>query len=146
MRPAIALFFAAFVLEASAQEVFRCTGTDGKVTYQQAPCPKASAEQKVDATPANTEYDPSQRERILKEGADAGKKLEARAAKEEEERRRRQAQREADEKREREAQAREEARDHQPYLYTWGTGPRPPWGGFTPKPPGPRPQPVTPGK
>ena len=146
MRPALILFLAAFAFEAGAQEVFRCTGTDGKVTYQQAPCPTSSAEQKVDATPANTTHDASQRERILKEGADAGKKLDARAAAEDEERKRRQAQREAEEKREREQQAREEAREYQPYLYTWGTGPRPPWGVWTPWPPGPRPQPVTPGK
>lgn len=146
MRPAIVVLLFAYAPEASAQEVFRCTGTDGKVTYQQAPCPGSSAEQKVDATPANTNFDPSQRERILKEGAEAEKKLEARSAKEEEERRRRQAQREAEEKRERELQAREEAREYQPYLYTWGTGPRPPWGGNKPKPPGNRPQPLAPGK
>jgi len=146
MRPALALFLATLAVDASGQEVFRCTGADGKVTYQQAPCPAASAEQKVDATPANTDYDPAQRERILREGADAAKKLEARAAKEEEERSRRQAQREAEERREREAQAREEAREYQPYLYNWGTGPRPPWGGYNPKPPGPRPLPVAPGK
>ena len=144
MRPLVAVFLATLAVDAGAQQVFRCTGTDGKVTYQQSPCPAESAERKVDATPANTDYDPTQRERILKDGADAGRKLEAREAKEEAERARRQAQREADEKREREQQAREEAREYQPYLYTWGTGPRPPWGGYTPRPPGPRPQPVTP--
>lgn len=140
------VLMALFATGSSGQAVFRCTGTDGKTTYQEAPCPKSSSEQKVDATPANPAYDPAQRERLLKEGAEAGKRLEARTAKEDEERSRRQAQREAEEKREREAQAREEAREYAPTIYNWPPGQRPPWGGFTPKPPGPRPQPLTPGK
>ena len=146
MRLVLAAFLVTLAVQAGAQEVFRCTGGDGKVTYQQSPCPAASAQQKVDATPANTDYDPAQRERILKEGAEAGRKLEARAAKEEEERARRQAQREADERREQEAKLREEARDYPVYIYNWPPGQRPPWGGYTPRPPGPRPQPITPGK
>ena len=39
-------------LPAPAQEVFRCTSPEGKVTYQQAPCPKVDEGRKIDATPA----------------------------------------------------------------------------------------------
>ena len=120
---------------AFAQEVFRCTAPDGKVTYQQSPCPKSTEERKVDATPANTEFDASQRERLLKAGDEAGKRLEARAAREAEEQRKRDEQRAVDERREREAQAREEAREPQ-YIYVGPPGWRPPYPA-----PGPRPQP-----
>ena len=141
MRPALLLILAALAADAGAQEFFRCTAPDGKVTYQQAPCPKASTETKVDATPANTDYDASKREEILRKGDEAGKKLEARAAKEEEERRKRAEQRALDQQREREAQAREEAREY-PYYSNWPAGQRPPWGGYDPKPPGTRPTPL----
>ncbi|APV49290.1 hypothetical protein BWI17_06095 [Betaproteobacteria bacterium GR16-43] len=121
---------------AEAQEVFRCTAPDGKVTYQQSPCPKAAEERKVDATPANADFDPGERERLLKAGDEAGKRLEARAAEEEAERRRRQEARERDEQRERETLAREEARVPQ-YIYAYPPGgPRPPYPA-----PGPRPVP-----
>jgi hypothetical protein len=149
MKTALSVFLGLVALNAGAQEFFRCTAPDGKISYQQTPCPKASEERKVDATPANTDYDPGQRERVLKQGEEAGKRLEERAAKEEAERKRREEQRRQDEQREREAQAREEAREPV-YIYAWPPGtPRPPWGGYTPKPPKPpgtRPQPVTPGK
>ncbi|QJR13069.1 hypothetical protein DSM104443_04163 [Usitatibacter rugosus] len=118
-----------------AQEVFRCTAADGKVTYQQSPCPKTDEARKVDTTPANSDYDPAQRERLLKAGDEAGKRLEARAAAEEADRKRREEQRERDEQREREARAREEAREPQ-YIYAGPPGWRPPY-----PPPGPRPQP-----
>lgn len=135
-----ALLFCAAMLPAAgwAQEVFRCTTPDGKVTYQQSPCPKAAEERKVDATPANTDFDPSQRERLLKQGDEAGKRLEARAADEEADRRRRQEARDRDEQRERETLAREEARNTPQYIYAY-----PPGGGLRPPypPPGPRPVP-----
>ena len=145
MRSGLLLGLVVLVADAGAQEFFRCTGPDGKVTYQQTSCAATSVEQKIDATPANTDYDPSQRERILREGAEAGRKLEARAAKEEEERRKREEQRALDEKRESEARAREEARE-QPYYYAWPAGSRPIGGGGLPARPGARPQPQTPGK
>lgn len=123
------------IAHAGAQEVFRCTAPDGKVTYQQAPCGKADAAKKVDVTPANTiETDPAERERLLKAGDEAGKRLEARAAAEEADRQRRAEQRRRDEERERETQEREAARDQ--YIYAWpGWGPPP----RTPYPIGPRP-------
>ena len=128
---------------AMAQEAYRCTSPDGKVTYQQTPCPKASQEGKVDITPANTDFDPRKREELLKQGDEAGRKLEARAAEEEAARRKRAeaAEREAAQ-RERETQAREEARE-EPYVI-YG---RPP--GWRPLPsptPPPRPQPRPSGK
>ena len=137
MKLAAVLSLGLLAFDAGAQEVFRCTSPDGKVTYQQAPCPKASEERKVDATPANTDFDPSKREEILKRGDEAGKRLEARAAKEEEERRQRAEARAREEQREREAREREEARDLGPYYYAWPPGQRPTWGGWSPKPPTP---------
>ena len=100
---------------ADAQEVFRCTGADGRVTYQQAPCPKGAGEQRIDATPANPDYDPGQRQRILEQGEEAGRRLEAREA--EEAKRRREA-REREERLEREAQEREAAREPA-IIYGW---------------------------
>jgi hypothetical protein len=119
-------------LNAGAQEFFRCTAPDGSVTYQQTACPKASEERKVDATPANPDFDPAQRERLLKQGEEAGKRLDARAAKEEEERKRRAEERARDEQRERETRTREEAREPY-YIYVPPPGTRPPYGGY-PKP------------
>jgi hypothetical protein len=126
---------------ADAQEVFRCTGADGRVTYQQAPCPKGAGEQRIDATPANPDYDPGQRQRILEQGEEAGRKLEARAA--EEEKRRREA-REREERLEREAQEREAAREPA-VIYGWPVyrpvkpPPRPPRPPAPPPVPAPRP-------
>jgi len=120
-------------ISADAQEVFRCTGADGRVTYQQAPCPKGTGEQRIDATPANTDYDPGQRQRILEQGDEAGRKLEARAA--EDEKRRREA-REREERLEREAQEREAAREPA-VIYGWPV--------YRPVKPSPRPpRPATP--
>lgn len=141
MRLILLACIAGFAPWVAAQEVFRCTGPDGKVTYQQTACPKTADEKKVDATPANTNYDPSGREQLLKAGDEAGKRLEARAAAEEAERKRRAEERERDEQREREAQAREDAREPQ-YIYSgppYGWHVRPPY-----PPPGPRPQPPRP--
>lgn len=126
-------------VSAEAQEVFRCTGPDGRVTYQQAPCPKGAGEQRIDATPANPDYDPDQRQRILEQGEEAGRKLEAREA--EEAKRRREA-REREERLEREAQEREAAREPA-IIYGWPVHRpvKPPPRPATP-PPGPAPRPT----
>jgi len=126
---------------AAAQEFFKCVTPEGRVTYQQVPCPKASTESKVDATPANPDYDPAQRERVLKQGEEAGKRLEERAAREAEEARRREEQRLRDEQREREARAREEARDV-PTVSGWPVWWGQPRPGPYPKPVRPQPRPV----
>jgi hypothetical protein len=122
---------------ALAQQVYRCTTPDGKVTYQQAPCPKTDGERKVDATPANTDYDPSKRDEILRKGEEAGKRLEERAAREAEEARLRQERLEREKQLEREAQEREAARD-QPVIIYGGWPNRP----VQPGPPRPQPKPV----
>lgn len=100
---------------ATAQDLYRCTSPEGKVTYQQAPCPKADEQRKVDAPPASPDFDPAKREELLRKGDEAGKRLEARAA--EEERLRREA-REREERLEREAQEREAAREPA-IIYGW---------------------------
>lgn len=126
---------------AAAQQVYRCTSPDGKVTYQQAPCPKADQERKVDATPANTDFDASQREELLRKGEEAGKRLEERAAREAEEARQR---REREERLEREALEREEMREP---VIIYGGWPNRPVQPLPPRPlpprPAPRPQPRT---
>ena len=130
---------------ACAQETYRCTSADGKVSYQQSPCPQASEERKVDVTPANTTIDLGKRDELLKKGEEAGKKLEARAAEDEAERKRRAEQRARDEQRERETQQREEARDI--YASPNWRSPNSPWP-FPPTPPRPDarpPRPVQPG-
>lgn len=125
----------------AAQQVYRCTSPDGKVTYQQAPCPKSDQERKVDATPANTDFDASQREELLRKGDEAGRRLEERAAREAEEARQR---REREERLEREALAREEMREP---VIVYGGWPNRPVQPVPPRPlpprPAPRPQPRT---
>lgn len=144
---ALALLAAIAIRPAAAQEFLKCTTPEGRVTYQQVPCPAASAQSKVDATPANPDFDPAQRERVLKQGEEAGKRLEARAAREAEEARLREERRARDEQREREARIREEARE--PTVVSgwpvWYGRPVPP--AYPPRPaprPQPRPQPSTP--
>lgn len=130
-----------------AQEVFRCTSPDGKVTYQQAPCPKTGEERRIDATPANTDYDPAQRERVLKQGEEAGKRLEERAAREREEARLRAEEREREARREREAQEREAARETPVYILGWpGSAARPLPRPVPPARPQPRPMPAPPSR
>jgi hypothetical protein len=135
-RPA-ALLSAGFLVSlavapATAQQVYRCTSPDGKVTYQQAPCPKSDEERKVDATPANTDYDTSQREELLRKGDEAGKRLEERAAREAEELRRR---REREEQLEREAAQREAMREPVIVYGGWPSRPvQPPPRPLPPKP------------
>lgn len=131
----LAVALGATCATAQAQEFFRCTSPDGKVTYQQKPCEKADEQRRIDATPANTDFDPSKREELLKKGEEAGKRLEARAA--EEERLRREA-REREERLEREAQEREAAREPA-IIYAWPVH-RPP----SRPPPPPRPAPRAP--
>lgn len=122
---------------APAQQAYRCTDEQGRVTYQERPCPTAASERKVDTTPANPDYDPAQRERVLKQGEEAQRRLEERAARDEAERKKRQAERELEEKREREMREREEAREAVPVYYWPGN-----LSGNRPAVPPPRPRPL----
>ncbi len=122
---------------APAQQAYRCTDGEGRVTYQERPCPTSASERKVDTTPANPDYDPAQRERVLKQGEEAQRRLEERAAREEAERKRRLAERELEEKREREMREREEAREAVPAYYWPGS-----LSGHRPAVPPPRPRPL----
>ncbi len=136
------LAFLALALAAApamAQQFYRCTSPDGKVTYQQAPCPKADDERKVDATPANTDYDPSKRDEILRKGEEAQKRLDERAAREAEEARLRQERLDRERQLEREALEREAARDQPVIIY--GGWPNRPVQPGPPRPMPPRPQP-----
>jgi len=139
--PGIAALLAFSALGAAPvapQQFYRCTSPDGKVTYQQAPCPKSDEERKVDATPANTDVDMSQREELLRKGEEAGKRLEERAAREAEEARRR---REREEQLEREALEREAMREP---VIIYGGWPARPVQPIAPRPPRPAPRPVQP--
>jgi hypothetical protein len=125
-----------------AQQAYRCTDAQGRVTYQQSPCPAAATERKVDTSPANPDYDPAQRERVLKQGEEAQRRLDERAAREEAERKRRQEEREREEQRERELREREEAREAAVNATYWpGNRPVTP---SRPKPPRPQPKPPAP--
>lgn len=132
---------------AFAQDAYRCTSPEGKVTYQQSPCPGTNEERKVDMTPANTTIDLGKRDELLKKGDEAGRKLEARAAEEDAARQRRAEERAREEQREREAQQREEAREvyavpnWRSRKYPW---PLPPPQYLPPRPdqPPPRPTPL----
>lgn len=70
----------AIALPAVAQELFKCTDSAGKVTYQQTACPTSAAEKKIDATPANPDIDLEARERLLRQGAEADQRLKERDA------------------------------------------------------------------
>jgi len=131
---AFALGLSLAASHALAQEAFRCTSPDGKVTYQQTPCPKTSEERKVDTTPANPEFDPRAREQLLKEGAEAGRRLQAREAEDEAARRRRSEQQARDEQRERETKDREDARDVPVHIYARPPGPNYPYPPSRPQP------------
>jgi hypothetical protein len=101
-------------LAAQSQDVFRCTSATGRVTYQQARCPSADEERRVDVSPANPAVDPTERERLLKQGEELDRRLEARAAAERAERK----EREERDARERMAQAREQrAAPVEPMIY-----------------------------
>ena len=106
------------------------------LTYQQAPCPETQTQSRIDATPANTDYDPAQRESVLKQGEEAGRRLEERAAKEREEARLREEARQREAQREREAQEREAAREMPVYVI----------GGPAYLPPRPLPRPLPPAR
>lgn len=67
-------------LAAPAQDVYKCTGADGRVTYQQARCATSDEERRVDASPANPDYDLSTRDRTLKLEEELDRRLQARAA------------------------------------------------------------------
>jgi hypothetical protein len=137
---------AAAFAPALAQNAFRCTDAAGRVTYQQSPCPASASERKVDTTPANPDYDPSQRERVLRQGEEAQRRLDERAAREEAERKRRQEEREREEKRERELREREEARESAIIYYGPGVHRPvvPPVRPVPPRPSVPAPKPVPP--
>jgi len=67
-------------LAAPAQDVYKCTGADGRVTYQQARCATSDEERRVDVSPANPDYDLSSRDRTLKLEEELDRRLQARAA------------------------------------------------------------------
>jgi len=133
----IAWSLAALAVPAGAQQAYRCTDAEGRVTYQERPCPSTASERKVDTTPANTDFDPAQRERLLKQGEEAQRRLEERVATEEAERQRQRELREREAQREREAIAREEARESAVIFY--GPGQQPV---LVPPRPKPRPKPL----
>jgi tRNA A37 threonylcarbamoyladenosine modification protein TsaB len=134
-------------LPAGAQELFKCTDAAGKVTYQQTACPTTGTERKIDATPANPDYDPEARERLLRQGAEADQRIKERAAQDQAERLEREArdkEKRAEAERARKAQ---EAAEQPTYLvppYMWNPV-RPPLGYPQPRPPAvPRPPIATP--
>lgn len=86
---------------AAAQSLYKCTGTDGRVTYQETPCVGERAQKRLDG--GNAERDAAEARRQLELEAYRGSELAGGFAREARER-------EAARWREREARAREEQR------------------------------------
>jgi hypothetical protein len=132
---------------AQAQELFKCTDGAGKVTYQQVPCPAGTATTKIDAAPANPDFDPGARERLLRQGAEADQRIKEREAAEKAERLEREARdsaRRAEEERLRKERESAEAASYLAPPYLW-VPVRPPLGYPQPRPPTvPRPPVATP--
>jgi len=132
---------------AAAQELFKCTDAAGKVTYQQTACPTTASERKIDATPANPDYDPEARERLLRQGAEADQRIRERAAQDQAERLEREAREKERRAEEEQARKAQEAAEQPTYLappYRW-IPVRPPLGYPQPRPPAvPRPPIATP--
>lgn len=136
--PRILLLLLIATHPAAAQALFKCTDSDGDVTYQQTACPATTTEKKIDATPANPDVDPDARERLLRQGADADLRMKERAAQDKAERLEREA-REREQEREKRAEEerarrKQEAAEYAIYVY-------PPYAWLPQRPPYGYPQP-----
>jgi Domain of unknown function (DUF4124) len=110
-------------LPASAQTVFRCTGADGKVSYQETPCDPKAAQKRVPTGSAPTPDEIDAR-RSLERDAWRGNELSGRFAGDARERERERYLREMRERDEAARRAREEAQKTRPEDIPWN----PPWG------------------
>jgi hypothetical protein len=125
------LFFAlalAAALDAPAQQIFKCTSADGKVTYQETPCVGPRLQKRVDIMPSETPEDVAARRSLEREAA-YGDELAGKFATEARNREREQLERDAKARAEELARAREkalrEAIEAQPWMPPWGWPGRP---------------------
>ncbi|MBK8322222.1 MAG: DUF4124 domain-containing protein [Betaproteobacteria bacterium] len=124
MRLAIAVASLALAAPAAAQTVFRCTGADGKVSYQETPCDAKSAQKRVPMGPAPDVQDEIDARRNLERDAWRGSELSGRLAGDARERERDRYLKEMRERDEAARRAREEALKTRPEDIPWN----PPWG------------------
>jgi len=124
MKLAIAGALLALAVPAGAQTVFRCTGADGKVTYQETPCEAKSAQKRVPMGPAPDARDEIDARRNLERDASRGSDLSGRFAVDARDRERERYLREMRERDEAARRAREEALKTRPEDIPWN----PPWG------------------
>ena len=138
MRPALAAALLAVALPTGAQTVFRCTGPDGRVAYQETPCDPRAAQRRVPTGSAPTPDEIDAR-RSLERDAYRGSELSGRFAADARERERERYLKEMRERDEMARREREEAAKARPEDIPWNT----PWG--FPGRPGqalPKPKPV----
>ena len=124
MRLPVAVACLALAAPAAAQTVFRCTGTDGKVSYQETPCDAKSAQKRVPMGTAPGVQDEIDARRNLERDAWRGSELSGRFAGDARERERERYLREMREREEASRRAREEALKTRPEDVPWN----PPWG------------------
>jgi len=113
----------ALATPALAQSVFRCTGADGRVAYQETPCDPKAAQKRV-ATGSTPTPDEIDARRGLERDARRGSELSGRFAGDARERERDRYLKEMRERDEMARRAREEAAKTRPEDIPWNT----PWG------------------
>ncbi len=123
MRLFLAAAFLAIALPAGAQSVYRCTGADGRVAYQETPCDPKAAQKRVPTGSAPTPDEIDAR-RSLERDAWRGSELSGRFALDARERERERYLKEMREREEMARRAREEAAKTRPEDIPWNT----PWG------------------
>jgi hypothetical protein len=114
--------------EATAQPVYKCTGADAKVTYQETPCVGPRTQKRVDIMPFEAADEAAARRSLEREAA-YGDELAGKFASEARDRERERLEREARARAEELARAREkalrEAIEAQPWMPPWGWPGRP---------------------
>lgn len=124
MRAVLAAACLAVAAPAMAQTVYRCTGADGKVTYQETPCEAKAAQRRVPTGPGPESLDEIEARRSLERDHARGSELSGRFAGEARDREMQKREREMREREEKARRAREEALRVPPEDVPWN----PPWG------------------
>jgi hypothetical protein len=111
--------------DVTAQQVFKCTGADGKVTYQETPCAGPRTQKRVGIMPSEAAEDVAAR-RSLERDASYGDELAGRFAAQAREREfEREARARAEELERARVKALRDAVEAQPWMPPWGWPGRP---------------------
>lgn len=142
MRLLVVITLAAAALPAGAQSVYRCTGADGKVTYQEVPCDAKASQKRLESGPSREAIEATEARRALeRDYYTRGNELSGRFASDARELEREPYLKEMREREEAARRAREAAPKTRPEDIPWN----PPWG--FPGRPGqalPKPKPTSP--